>query len=160
MRGDAAGVTQIRRGRAASEDAGLKLFQPYFLSALAEACGQAGHPEAGLMALAEASTLVAATGERWWEAEVSRLQGALRLQVPVPDIQQAEACFQQALTLGHGQQAKSLELRAVLSLTRLWQQQGERDGAHDLLAPIYSWFTEGFNTPDLQEAKALLGELR
>jgi len=150
----------VRQGREATEDTGLKLFQPYFLSALAEACGQAGHPEAGLTALAEASTLVAATGERWWEAEVSRLQGAWRLQLPVPDIQQAEACFQQALTLARGQQPKSLELRAALSLTQLWQQQGKWDEARELLTPVYGWFTEGFATPDLQEAKALLGELR
>jgi predicted ATPase len=131
MRGDAAGVAPIRQRRAATDDAGLKLFRPYFLSALAEACGQAGHPGAGLTIMAEASTLVAATGEQWWEAEVSRLQGDLRLQLPVPDIQQAEAYFQQALTLACGQQAKSLELRAALSLTRLWQQQGKWDEARD-----------------------------
>jgi predicted ATPase len=161
MRGDAVeGVAQIRQGLTVSQGEGLNLFRPYFLGLLAEACGQAGHPEAGLTAMTEASTLMAVTGERWWEAEVSRLQGALRLQLPVPDIQQAEACFQQALTLARGQQAKSLELRAVLSLTRLWQQQGKRDEARELLTPVYGWFTEGFATPDLQEAKALLGELR
>jgi predicted ATPase len=155
MRGDAAaGVAQIRQGRAATEEAGLKLFQPYFLTVLAETCGQAGQPEAGLTALGEASTLVATTGERWWEAEVSRLQ------LPVPEVHQAEACFQQALTVACSQQAKALELRAALSLSRLWQQQGQRDEARKLLAPVYGWFTEGFDTPDLQEAKALFEELR
>ncbi|MGH8068183.1 MAG: hypothetical protein ACRERE_23715 [Candidatus Entotheonellia bacterium] len=161
MRGDAAaGVAQIRQGRAATEEAGLKLFQPYFLTVLAEACGQAGQPEAGLTALGEASTLVATTGERWWAAEVSRLQGELRLQLLVPEVHQAEACFQQALTVACSQQAKALELRAALSLSRLWQQQGQRDEARKLLAPVYGWFTEGFDTPDLQEAKALFEELR
>jgi len=87
MRGDAVeGVAQIRQGLAVSQGEGLNLFRPYFLGLLAEACGQAGHPEARLTALAEASTLVATTGERWWEAEVSRLQGALRLQLPVPEV--------------------------------------------------------------------------
>ena len=96
---------------------------------------------------------------RWWEAELSRLQGELLLQLPSPDVPQAEACFQQALDVARRQQAKSLELRAALSLSRLWQQQGQRQAARELLAPIYGWFTEGFDTPDLQEAKALLAAL-
>jgi predicted ATPase len=126
---------------------------------LAEACRQAGQPEAGLQVLAEALTLVAETEERWWEAELHRLKGALLLQLPVPDVPQAESCFQQALTVACGQQARSLELRAALSLSRLWQQQGRQEAAHDLLAPIYSWFTEGLDTGDLQDAKELLEEL-
>jgi predicted ATPase len=99
------------------------------------------------------------SAERWWEAEVSRLQGDLRLQLPAPEVHQAEACFQQALTVACGQQARSLELRAALSLSRLWQQQGKQEAAHDLLASIYSWFTEGLDTGDLQDAKELLEEL-
>ena len=95
---------------------GLKLYRPYFLALLAEASGQAGQPEAGLTVLAEALTLVAATEERWWEAELYRLQGALLLQLPRPDVGQAEACFQQALDVARRQQAKALELRAALSL--------------------------------------------
>jgi predicted ATPase len=98
------------------------------------------------------------TEEQWWEAELYRLEGALRLQLPTPDVLQAEACFQQALDVARSQQAKSLELRAALSLSRLWQQQGKRTAARHLLAPIYGWLTEGFDTADLQEVKALLDE--
>jgi predicted ATPase len=96
---------------------------------------------------------------RVYEAEVHRLKGELLLRQAVPDVPQAEACFQQALTVARRQQAKSWELRAALSLSRLWQQQGKRAEARELLAPIYRWFTEGFDTLDLQEAKALLDEL-
>jgi predicted ATPase len=90
---------------------------------------------------------------------VYRLKGGVLLRQAVPDAPQAEACFQQALAISRRQQAKSLELRAAMSLSRLWQQQSKRAEARQLLAPIYSWFTEGFDTPDLQEAKALLDEL-
>jgi len=126
---------------------------------LAEAWGQAGLPEAGRAVLAEALTRVTTTDERWWEAELHRLTGVLWLQRAVPEVQQAEACFHQALEVAHRQQAKSLELRAALSLSRLWQSQDERAAAYDLLAPVYGWFTEGFDTADLQEAKVLLAEL-
>jgi predicted ATPase len=157
MQGDAAaGVAHIHQGLAAVQSIGLKLYRPYFLALLAEAYGQAGRPEAGLTVLAEALTLVAATEERWWEAELYRLQGELLCQLPGPDVGQAEASFQQALDVARRQQAKALELRAALSLSRLWQQHDKRQEAHDLLAPVYGWFTEGFDTPDLQEAKALL----
>ena len=139
---------------------GPKLSHPYWLSLLAEAYGQAGQPEAGLTALTDAFTLVAATEARWWEAELSRLQGALLLQHQRPDVAQAEACFQQALDVARCQQAKALELRAALSLARLWQGQGQRAAACQLLAESYSWFTEGFDTADLQEAKALLAALQ
>jgi predicted ATPase len=104
-------------------------------------------------------TLVTTTEERWWEAEVYRLQGVLQLQRARADTDQAEACFQQALEVARRQQAKALELRAALSLSRLWQQQGKQAAAHGQLAPIYGWFTEGFDTADLQEAKALLEAL-
>ena len=158
--GDAAiGVGQIQQGLAAHHEVGVKLGQPYYLVLLAEAYGQAGQPEAGLPVLAEALTRVAASEERWWEAEVYRLQGALRLQLPHPDAHEAEACFQQALDVARRQQAKAIELRAALSLTRLWQQQRKREEAGELLAPLYGWFTEGFDTADLQKAKALLDEL-
>jgi predicted ATPase len=99
------------------------------------------------------------TGERYYEAEVYRLKGALLLRQAAPDRSQAEACFQQALTVARHQEAKLLELRATMSLARLWQQQGKRQDAYDLLAPAYGWFTEGFDTADLQEAKALLDTL-
>jgi predicted ATPase len=109
--------------------------------------------------LDEACTLVATTEARWWEAELSRLKGVLLLQLPSPEVSHAEACFHQALQVARRQQAKALELRAARSLARLWQDQGKCTAARQLLAEIYSWFTEGFDTPDLQEAKALLAEL-
>jgi predicted ATPase len=160
MQGEAVeGVAQIRQGWQAHEGVGPKLYRPYFLSLLAEAYSQAGQPEAGLPVLAEAMTLVEITEERWWEAELSRLKGVLLLQLPRPEVSRAEASFLQALEVAHRQQTKALELRAALSLSRLWQQQAQRHAARELLAPIYGWFTEGFDTADLQEAKALLEEL-
>ena len=118
-----------------------------------------GHTEDGLQALAEAHTLVEQQEERWWEAEVCRLRGVLLLRQPGTPQAEAEAWLQRALDVARRQEAKSLELRAAMSLSRLWQQQGKRAEAHALLAPIYGWFTEGFDTADLQEAKALLEEL-
>ena len=103
--------------------------------------------------------MVDTTGERHTEAELHRLKGELLLVLPTDHTTEAEACFQQALDIARRQQAKSWELRAVMSLARLWQQQGKRTEAHELLAPVYSWFTEGFDTADLQEAKALLDAL-
>jgi predicted ATPase len=138
---------------------GQKLNRPYYLALLAEAYGQAGQPELGLPCLAEALTLVETTEERWWEAEVYRLKGELLLRLSPPDVPQAIACLHQALDVARRQQAKTLELRAALSLGRLWQQQSKRDQARQLLAAVYSWFTEGFETPDLQEATALLKDL-
>ena len=109
----------------------------------------------------EALTTVHHTGERWWEAELYRLKGELSLCMSDPSgaLSAAEECFRQALDIARRQQAKSLELRAAMSLSRLWKRQGKRAAAHELLAPIYGWFTEGFDTADLQEAKALLEEL-
>jgi len=102
---------------------------------------------------------VEATKERWWEAEMYRLKGELLHQLPCPDGGQAEACFQQALDVARRQQAKALELRAALSLSRLWQQQGKAAQARQMLAPMYGRCTEGFDTVDLREAKALLTAL-
>src|SRR5262249_6829107 len=104
-------------------------------------------------------TLVEQHEERFWEAEVHRLRGVLLLRQPGAPPAEAETCFQQALNVARRQEAKSLELRAARSLAHLWQQQGKRQEARDLLAPIYGWFTEGFDTADLQDAKALLDEL-
>ena len=157
MQGDAAtGVMHLQQGLEAVQNIDQKLYHPYHLALLAEAYGQAGQPEAGLACLTEALTLVEATGERWWEAEVHRLKGELLLQLSLPDISQATACFHQALEVARSQQAKSLELRAALSLSRLWQQHGKRDPACQLLTEVYSWFTEGFETLDLQEARRWL----
>jgi predicted ATPase len=159
MQGEAAaGVAHLRQALS-SPDVGPEWLRSYWLAALAEAYGRAGQPQAGLQVLAEAVTLMATTEARWWEAEVYRLQGELLRQRPRPDVGQAEACFQQALDVARRQQAKALELRAALSLARLWQGQGQRAAARQLLAELYRWFTEGFDTADLQEAKALLAEL-
>jgi predicted ATPase len=135
----------------------------YFLALLAEAYGVAGQTEEGLTVLAEALTVVDRTGERFYEAELYRLKGELTLQSSIESLEfrvkEAAACFQKAIDIARQQQAKSLELRAVMSLSRLWQQQGKKAEAHELLAGVYGWFTEGFDTKDLQEAKALLIEL-
>ena len=126
---------------------------------MAEVSGHLGDPEDGLQALAEAHTLVEQHEERWWEAEISRLRGVLLLRQPGTPLAEAETWLQRALDIARRQQAKSLELRAAMSLCRLWQVKGKRAEAHELLAPIYGWFTEGFDTADLQEAKALLADL-
>jgi predicted ATPase len=123
---------------------------------LAEAYGKAGKAEEGLSAVAEALTAVHARANRVCEAELYRLKGELQLTLAMDNAAEAETCFHQALEVARRQQAKSLELRAAMSLARLWQQQGKRVEARELLAPIYGWFTEGFDTADLQEAKALL----
>ena len=154
-----AGLAEMRQGLAADLATGSKSWQPYFLGLLAEAYGAGGHPDAGLTALAEALAVLDTTELRSYAAELYRLKGALLLQQAVPDASQAETCFHQALDIARQQQAKSWELRAAMSLSRLWQQQGKRDEARALLAPIYGWFTEGFDTADLQEAKALLETL-
>jgi predicted ATPase len=115
--------------------------------------------EEGLHLLAEALAVAKDTGECRWDAELHRLTGELLLARSAEPHAEAETCFRQALTIANGQQAKSYELRAAMSLARLWQQQGKRAAAYELLAPVYGWFTEGFDTADLQEAQALLEEL-
>ena len=153
------GLAQIQQGLTAWHATGAEVFRPYFLAVLAEAHGIMGQPEAGLTALTEALTLADNTGERWYEPELYRLKGILLLQWSADHHAEAHVCFQQAIAGARQQQAKSLELRAATSLSRLWQQQGKRQEAHDLLAEVYGWFTEGFDTADLQEAQALLEEL-
>ena len=153
------GMAQVRQGIAACRATGAALTVPYFCTLLAEVSAHLGHTEGGLQALAEAHTLVEQHDERGWEAEVSRLRGVLLLRQPGTPQAEAEAWLQRALGVARRQEAKSLELRAAMSLARLWQQQGKRAAAYDLLAPIYGWFTEGFDTADLQESRALLDEL-
>jgi predicted ATPase len=153
------GLAQVREGFAAWQATGAALDVPYLCTLLADASAHPGHPDDGLQTLAEAHTLVEQHDERWWEAEIHRLRGVLLLRQPETPAAEAEACFQRALDIARRQQAKSLELRAAMSLARLWQHQGQRAEAHALLAPVYGWFTEGFDTADLQEAKALLEEL-
>jgi predicted ATPase len=152
-------VAQVRQGIAAYRATGAAVFVPFFYTLLADVCDRLGRTADGLQALAEASTLIQQHEERWWEAEVCRLRGVLLLRQAVPQPEEAEACFQRALDVARHQEAKSLELRAAMSLVRLWQQQGKRTEAYELLAPIYGWFTEGFDTADLQEALALLDAL-
>ncbi len=172
------GIVQIRQGLSAWQATGAELARPYILALLAEAYGKGGQAEEGLSVLAEALAVVDKTGERCHEAELYRIKGELtrqkfqvsgsKFQVPpspqplIPSPQaeaEAEACFHTAIEIARRQQAKSLELRAVMSLSRLWQQQGKKEEARQMLSEIYSWFTEGFDTADLQEAKALLEEL-
>lgn len=180
------GRAQIQEGLTAWQNTGANLAVPYRLYLLAEASGKTGQVGEGFRLLDEALALVEKQGERWWEAELYRLKGELLLwqargerqngakgkgrkretvSAHSPSsshadlVSQAEICFRQALDLARRQQAKSLELRAALSLTRLWHQQGKPEAARYLLAEIYRWFTEGFNTGDLREARALLEEL-
>jgi predicted ATPase len=153
------GMARIRQGMTAWRATGARVDEPYFLALLAEVSGQLGQGEVGLAISAEALALMHKHGERYWEAELHRLKGKVLLQSAMGQQEEAEACFQQALDIARRQQAKSLELRAATSLARLWQQQGKRQEARDLLAPVYGWFTEGFDTVDLQEAKSLLDTL-
>jgi predicted ATPase len=130
---------------------------------LAEAHGKAGQAEAGLTLLAEALAQAQRKGESWRDAELHRLRGELLLHAEGGvrhAALTAEECFQQALTIARRQQAKALELRAAMRLSQLWQQQGKRDAAREVLAEVYGWFTEGFDTADLQEARALLEALQ
>src|SRR5206468_2765613 len=153
------GLAQVRQGITAWQATGAALGVPYFCTVLADVYDHLSHPEDGLQALAEAHTLVEQHEERWGEAEVYRLRGVLLLrQTGTPQVE-VEAWLWRALDVARRQEAKSLELRAATSLARLWQQQGKRAEARELLAPIYGWFTEGFDTADLQEARALLEEL-
>jgi predicted ATPase/DNA-binding winged helix-turn-helix (wHTH) protein len=153
------GRRQIGQGLAASRATGTVRHQVYILALLAEAYQSGGQIQAGLDVVAEALAGVERTEERWYEAELHRLKGELLLHHDIPDVPQAEVCFQQALAIARRQQAKSWELRAAMSLSRMWQQQGKQTAACELLAPVYGWFTEGFDTADLQEAKTLLTAL-
>jgi predicted ATPase len=152
-------IAQMRQGLAAARATGAELFVPYFLALLAEACGHAGQADEGLRLVVEALAVADHHAERWYEAELYRLKGELLLARSPHQHTDAESCFQQALNIAGAQHAKSWELRAAMSLSRLWQQQGKRAEARRLLAPIYDWFTEGFDTADLREAKGLLEAL-
>jgi predicted ATPase len=129
------------------------------LGCLAEACGEAGQPEEGLKALTEAFDLVSKTQDCWSEAELYRLQGELLLMRAESSVAEAEACFQRAIEIARQQSAKSWELRTTTSLARPLAKQGRCDGARAMLAETYGWFTEGFDTADLKDAKALLDDL-
>src|SRR5882724_5966536 len=155
----AEGIVQMRQGLAALQAAGLGLLRPLFLVLLAEVCGHMGQADEGLSILDEARALAQKHGARYYEAELHRVRGELLLMRAMEPHAEAEACFQHALEVARRQQAKSLELRAAMSLSRLWQRQGKRDEARQPLAEVYGWFAEGFDTADLQEAKVLLEDL-
>jgi predicted ATPase len=157
---EAAVLIPMRQSVAAVMDVGQTLSRSLGFVLLAEAAGCTGQSAEGLHLLAEALTAFETSGRGDLLAEAYRLQGVLLLGQVIPGATQAEACFQQALAIARRQQAKSWELRAATSLARLWQQQGKQTAAYALLAPIYGWFTEGFDTADLQDAKALLVALR
>ena len=132
---------------------------PLFLSSLAKAYAEVGQLDEAWRSVGEAITTLQTTGERWCEAEANRIAGEIALALPTPDAAKAEDYFERALAVARQQQAKSFELRASTSLARLWRDQGKLSEARELLAPVYGWFTEGFDTRDLKEAKALLDAL-
>ena len=153
------GMIQLRQGLTDWRAIGTELFVPYFMTVLADGYSALKRVDEALAALTEGWEAIERTGEHWWEAEVHRLKGDLLLNQSTSDVAQTADCFRQALDTARRQEAKSLELRAAMSLSRLWQQQGKQEEARQMLADIYSWFTEGFDTADLKEAKVLLEEL-
>src|SRR5262245_47158168 len=155
------GIAQLRQGIAGVRATGAEVVTPHWLALLAEAYGRDGQNGEGLKIVGEALAIVDKNEEHYYEAELYRLKGELLLahEGHQGKTKEVEQCFLQALAVARRQQAKSLELRAVMSLARLWQSQGKQKEAHQMLAEIYSWFTEGFDTKDLQEAKVLLAEL-
>jgi class 3 adenylate cyclase/predicted ATPase len=152
-------IQMITSGITASRSTGATLWVPFYLSCLARAHADLGQFDDAWRCIGEAMTAVETTKEKWCEAEIHRVAGEIALKSPEPDAAKAQAYFDRALAVARAQQAKSWELRAAMSLARLWRDQGKRDEAHDLLAPIYGWFTEGFDMLDLKEAKALIDEL-
>jgi adenylate cyclase len=178
------GLAQMHQGLAAYQATGAEAWRPYYLALLAEAYGKVGQLIEGLRLLTEACALADRRGETWWAAELHRLKGELLRQQAVeacmkpappqasiadgvaggvtgglPPVAEAERCFARALDVARRRQARSLELRAAMSLSRLWQQQGNREAARRLLGEVYGWFREGFDTADLREARTLLDEL-
>jgi len=152
-------VQLISYGLATFHSMGGKLFTPFYLSSLAHAQAQLGHPDDAWRCIGEAMTVVQTTKERWYEAEIHRIAGEVALMSPKPDAAKAEAYYRSALAIGRAQHAKSLELRAAMSMAQLWRDPRTRLQAYDLLASVYGSFTEGFDTLDLRRAKALLNEL-
>ncbi len=153
------GLAQVRQGIAEWQVTGFELEWPHFLAVLAEAHETVDQPADGLKLLAEARAAADKSGEGFWDAEMYRLRGELSLRIAATDTGRAEESFQKAIEIARRQQAKSFELRAVMSLSRLWRRQCKKDESRQLLAAIYAWFTEGHETPDLREAKTLLEEL-
>ena len=132
---------------------------PFYLSYLAKAHAEDGRFDDATRCIGEAMTAMETTKEKWCEAEVNRIAGEIGLLSPEPDVAKAEAYFERALAVAREQQAKSWELRAAMSMAQLWRDQGRRKQARDLLAPVHGWFTQGFDTLDLKQTRALLDEL-
>ena len=153
------GLSRLRAGIDANRATGAKVRGPQWLALLAEACLDTGRVEEGLSAVSEALALTEQTAARYREAELDRLEGELRLAAKQPDESGVEASFRKAIAIARAQQAKSFELRAATSLARLLARQDRCEEARDLVAPVYGWFTEGFDTPDLKDAKALLDQV-
>jgi predicted ATPase len=151
-------IQTITAGLAALQET-ERVWRPWYLSNLIRAYGLAGQLDDAWRCFHEANAAIERTKERHFEAEVDRVAGEISLKPHPPDVAKAETYFKRAVGVARQQQAKSLELRAAMSLARLWRDQGKRDEARDLLAPVYGWFTEGFDTLDLKEAKKLLDEL-
>jgi predicted ATPase len=152
-------VRPITSGIDAYGSTGGTLLSPIYLSGLARAFADLGQSDDASRSIGEAMTLIETTKQRFLEAETYRTAGEIALMSPEPDAAKAEGYFERALAVARQQQAKSWELRAAMSMARLWRDQGKRQQARELLAPVYDWFTEGFETLDLKEAKALLEEL-
>ena len=152
-------IDKLTAGITAWRTTGATLWLPCYLSYLARADAEFGKFDDAWRCIDEAMTAMETTKERWCEAEVHRIAGEIALRSPEPDAAKAEACFERALEVARKQQAKSWELRAAMSMARLWRDQGKREDARGLLAPVYGWFTEGFDTLDLKEAETLLDEL-
>jgi predicted ATPase len=152
-------VHMIIAGATSYGSTGATVGSPLMLSYLASAHAELGRFHDARRCLGRAMTRIETTEERLYEAEIYRMAGEIALKSPERDQAKAQAYFERALAIARKQQAKSWELRAAMSMARLWRDQGKRDEARDLLAPVYGWFTEGFDTLDLKEAKALLGEL-
>ena len=152
-------VQMMTSGITGFRSTGATVWDPFYLSYLARAHAELGQFDDAWRCVGEAMTAAETTKERWFEAEIQRIAGEIALKSPVPDAAKAETYFERALAVARQQQAKSWELRAAMSMARLWRDQGKRHEARDLLAPVCGWFTEGFDTLDLKEAKTLLDEL-
>ena len=151
-------VRAITSGMTSLRSTGATLYEPWHLSHLAMAYAELGQPDDARRCIDDAIDKVERSMEKCWEAEMHRIAGEIALKSPAPDTQKAEKHFEHALSVARQQQMKSIELRAAMSLARLWRDQGKPQQARELLAPVYGWFTEGFDTRDLKEAKALLEE--
>jgi predicted ATPase len=152
-------IELINVGLDAYRSTGSRVFIPFSLNALAHAYASTGQLEQGCVVISQTLDTVERTNERLFEAEIHRTAGEIALNLPKPKVAKAQAYFERSLEIAREQQSKFWELRTAMSMARLWRDQGRRQQAYDALAPTYGWFTEGFDTSDLKEAKALLDHL-